>query len=234
MTINRESEPLAEHPLFRALVLMGGGLALGCGGVAQVDGHGAESGGPATSTASANGGNAGSSNAGSGNASAPITLGQTAGSSSGGRPSIDVDPPLVDACPVPQWDCSQLAPSCMRDLTLGWVQLGCTCDPTRPLSAKDCAPEQSLFCQRGFGPFEPDTWDYSIHYQCSCGPTPPGNVTEAATDTCLQITPGARRSTMIAYLPATETCDGTVCTATSADVLRQDGIMCGCADIGLK
>jgi len=34
MNERKDAESLADHPLFRALVLMGAGLAIGCGGVA--------------------------------------------------------------------------------------------------------------------------------------------------------------------------------------------------------
>jgi len=37
MSVHKNVEPLSDHPLFRALVLMGGGLAVGCGGIARGD-----------------------------------------------------------------------------------------------------------------------------------------------------------------------------------------------------
>lgn len=237
MSIQNDTDSLSEHPLFRALILMGGSLALGCGGVAQSEGHAPENGGssaaPATSTASA-----GSGNASNGSAGGPIQLGQAGGTSSGGSGSTsNAGIPTGDGCAYAQWDCSQLVPNCVRDLTLGMAGLGCSCNPARPLSANDCGPNESLFCQRAFGPFEPpaDAWDYSVHIQCSCAPTPAATDYEAATDSCLQLFPGETSYSMGAYLPATMICDNAgVCTATSADVLRQEGIMCGCADISLK
>ena len=63
-----------------------------------------------------------------------------------------------------------------------------------------------------------DTCDYA------CGKVFPDGATLAKGERFLACMP-----------PPNQTCEGNgVCTATSADVLRQDGIMCGCADVGLK
>ncbi|HEY0466488.1 MAG TPA: hypothetical protein VGC79_19900, partial [Polyangiaceae bacterium] len=156
------------------------------------------------------------------------------GPGSGGSANGDAG---ESTCVVAQWDCSQAAPSCIRDLSQSSPNINCFCNRNRPRDANDCAANETLFCQQGYAPqLEPSThtWDYSIHVQCSCVATPPANDQEAATASCLQLFPGETKSTMAAYLPVTQTCDGTVCSATSADVLRQEGIMCGCADIGLK
>jgi hypothetical protein len=248
MSNNDDSESLSQHPLFRALILMGGGLALGCGGVAQTNTQTTESGGaqtgPATSTSTAGSSNAtaGNSNATAGNSNATagssssgtIQLGQAGGVSANNGGSSGV--PNDDGCPYAQWDCSQLTPACIRDLSQGLAGTGCFCNSARPLTVTDCAANESLFCLQAIGLGSPDTWDYTNHIQCSCAPTPAATDYEAAANTCLDVFPGQTRFNLTAYLPASTTCDstGTVCTATSADVLRQEGIMCGCADIGLK
>jgi len=233
--MKNEPDSFAEHPLFRALVLMGGALALGCGGVAQREGYAAENGGaypsPATSPPSAGSGGAASDGATNGKAIAGSAGASTLGQA--GKTSGDGRSPTDPACPTAQWDCSALPSSCSRDLSPGMVALGCFCNAARPVDANDCAANESLFCQRGIAAFEAETWDYAVHYQCSCVASPPVNDIDAATASCLQLSPGQSRATMVAILPASQKCDGTVCTATSADVLRQDGIMCGCADIGL-
>ncbi|MEO7035120.1 MAG: hypothetical protein ABI548_14480 [Polyangiaceae bacterium] len=51
---------------------------------------------------------------------------------------------------------------------------------------------------------------------------------------CAQAYPDRNTGGLSCMLPSPCTYDDLGnCTATSADVLRQDGIMCGCANIGL-
>ncbi|HEY4158137.1 MAG TPA: hypothetical protein VGM29_08565 [Polyangiaceae bacterium] len=215
-------EPLSDHPLFRALVLMGGGLALSCGGSVSAD-NGAGTNPVLVSGMGGRGGSSGDS---------AITAG------SGGTAGIDT---VSLPCPSAQWDCSSASSSnvpswCNIYADPAMLPAGCVCDPKRPTSASDCQANESLLCMQGMVPsIVQTTWDGTAHVQCSCVPTPPPGV-DAATAACSSVFPSADPFFITAYLPPGTTCDssGTVCTATSADILRQDGIMCGCANLGLK
>ena len=239
MSIRKKVEPLSEHPLFRALVLMGGGLAVGCGGVAEreapVDRDFSSSGsanGGAVSTAAG-----GAFMTGIPAAGAPSAAGA---SSAAGANAADFYHP---SCPYEQWDCSALltAGACylLLQSTDDPVAAGCSCDSSRPTSAAACKLDESFVCWGGNplyveGRPSPSTWDGSFHVQCACVATPqPGYENCAAM--CSKLLGTATPGPPMRCSTAESTCDvNGVCTATSADVLRQDGIMCGCADIGLK
>ncbi|MEI9942457.1 MAG: hypothetical protein WDO69_35025 [Pseudomonadota bacterium] len=219
-----------EHPLFRALVLMGGSMALGCGGSAVIDqgtggSNSAQGGAPAQGGALAQGGLIGVSGS-------PSIAGAAQGG--GGASAFDAG---LDDCPPAQWDCSALGPSCEPSLGSGGRPAGCVCDPKRPRSVADCSAKQELVCLRAYASEpDPDSWDTSVHVQCSCvaGPYVPDSSTCSTTCSETFGTPtGAHTS---CSLPSGMTCDssGNNCTATSADVLRQDGIVCGCAPVILK
>ena len=219
------NDALSEHPLFRTLVLMGGALALSCGGVARSESGLGEAGAP-------------TSNGGGGSAGAPTTL---AGAPSVGGSSevVDAGPPLDAECPFPQWDCSKSAPACYRDISHGLAATGCFCNRARPATLADCSPNEVLLCQQGYvqslsgESYRAGTWDGSVHIQCSCFATSIPASAQLAYDECLKTFPAPQYVEITSYLPPEQMCD-VACTATSADVLRQDGIMCGCAPTTLK
>jgi len=74
------------------------------------------------------------------------------------------------------------------------------------------------------------------HVQCSCAKSPPpGDTCIATCNSAFPEVMGNGERIFDCFPAPTSTCDDNgTCTATSADVLRQDGIMCGCADIGLR
>jgi hypothetical protein len=225
-----------EHPLFRVLVLMGGSLALGCGGSAVIDGTPAGSGGTrvvGSAGQSAGGATTGGAGQGGGAATAGsvITVG---GSESGGSGVVDAGPP---ECPYAQWDCSGLGPVCEPNLGTAGLPAGCVCDLKRPKSVGDCNANEDLICRRAYSTEpDPSTWDTSFHIQCACvpGPSVPsyGTCGTACSKTYPMFSPNAASCS----LPPSTTCDpyGNNCTATAANVLRQDGIVCGCAPVVLK
>jgi len=238
-------EPLSDHPLFRALVLMGGALAVGCGGVAQSDAphgdgisrSGSPSGGAASSSAASVGG---TSNVGGDATITGIAFAGGATQAGAGAPSVDAADYYHPSCPYQQWDCSAVQPSpCTFYLKSkdDPQAAGCVCDPSRPTSASACKLDENFVCLQAFPPYVeaqpgPNTWDGTLHVQCACVPSP-----TPAYDNCNATCANAFRTgeLRLACLFNDTTCDDHgVCTATSADVLRQDGIMCGCADIGLK
>jgi hypothetical protein len=211
------NEASSEHPLFRVLVLMGGGLALSCGGSYS------------TEDAALNGdaGSASSSAGSSGGASSG-----TAGASGTGGAAVD---PLN--CPSEQWDCSAVLGACYSS-TFQSLPTGCVCNASRPTSAAACAASETFVCMQIYlGDYRHDTWDGSTHVQCLCAPS---SVTDSDVS-CPLLCAGLRSPANTGgsydecHRPPTQTCDGSGnCTATAADVLRQDGVLCGCADISLK
>ncbi len=237
----KNSEPLSDHPLFRALVLMGGGLALSCGGVARTERDAPESGGSSGATTETGGAGP----------SVVITVpgGATSTTDGGGGisvgPGMPVPPKLGPytgtlGCPSEQWDCSANMPTgCSLDLTALQAAGSCACDPSRPTSAKACKANENFVCLQGYaGSMEsvPATWDYSVHVQCACIASPTPATYDSCDTACRQAYPNRDTAWFRCLLPSPCSdyqADGS-CTATSADVLRQDGIMCGCADIGLK
>jgi len=162
----------SQSRMFRALVMMGSGIALSCGGVAQEDGsktaNGGSSGGkPSTGNAGANnvGGTATSSFGGTSAVSAGGTLtidlggttslgigGTSGASAAGGAPPTD--------CPPSQWTCAN-DDNCSYET--GWTPVNCKCDPARPKSAANCPAGQTFTCRStSYGSAEP------YGFECSC------------------------------------------------------------------
>jgi hypothetical protein len=97
---------------------------------------------------------------------------------------------------------------------------------------------RDLVCVRAYGSDpDPDTWDTAVHIQCSCLPGPSLPDYDTCPAQCGVVLGNvAPPYSVSCNLPSGTTCDssGEHCTATSADVLRQDGVVCGCANIILK
>jgi len=234
---------LSDHPLFRALVLMGGSLAIGCGGVAEREAPESIDVGRA---GSASGGAASNGAAGSVGGT-PFTIGSAGALTqlAAGATSLDAAAFYNPTCPYPQWDCGVVQPgydACYLNLTSkdDPRAAGCSCDSSRPTSADACKSDESFVCRQAFPPYTeaqptPSTWDGTLHVQCACVATPtPTPTWDNCTATCSKAYPVSGAWTRCS-LPSASTCDDRgVCTATSADVLRQDGILCGCAAIALK
>jgi hypothetical protein len=170
MTSSRDEFP-ARHRLFHAMVLMGGSLALRCGGeTATNSSQGNATGGNATGGNASTGGTTSSSggiNTG-GNASSG---GNAAGGgvlipppiSTGGK--VSVDPGSFD-CPPPQWDCAASSPRCYGD---GYrLPDGCKCDPSRPLDPSACAAGQVLVCREGRYTASGAQLETPFGFECSC------------------------------------------------------------------
>jgi hypothetical protein len=244
--MQKSVEPLSDHPLFRALVLMGGGLAIGCGGVAQggtpdrndIGSTGSPSGGAASSTVASV---AGMSSVGGSAITIGIPVAGGATQSAAGAPGTVAAAYYNPSCPYQQWDCSGVPPSACYFYLKSKDDpqaAGCVCDSSRPTHSSACKADENFVCLQAYPPYVeaqpgPSTWDGSLHVQCACVPSP-----VPTYDNC-QVTCATAFSRinqrLLCSIPHESTCDEHgVCTATSADVLRQDGIMCGCADIGLK
>ncbi|MEO7036196.1 MAG: hypothetical protein ABI548_19810 [Polyangiaceae bacterium] len=215
----KDFERSTGHLLFRTLVLMGGALALDCGGSVVVSGNAAGGGG-----SGAVGG-------------APQGGASTGGTSpSGGASPVDAG---ASDCPPAQWDCSALERS---QCTYSWVGQGrpegCVCDSKRPKSVADCRANETLFCLTS-NFTDPESWDGTRHVQCTCIPSQTSPfVYEECQQECASTYPVLQAGGMYVVscaIPQEQTCDAPGnCTATPASVLRQDGVVCGCASIVLK
>ena len=81
--------------------------------------------------------------------------------------------PADGSCPFAQWDCTQLAPACARDVSQG-AGLGCFCNRSRPLTIKDCGADESIYCLDGTQTSQ-QAWNGRAQIQCACVEDPPAN-----------------------------------------------------------
>jgi len=221
--------PHSGHPLFRAMILMGGSLALSCGGSVSVERN------PTGAGGSSGMNSGGSSAAGSGGSSAVGTAGGLSlAGGAGGSSALQAG---SFECPPAQWECAGYGCSVEFSSSSGTLPTGCVCNLARPQSAADCSASEALVCAPGYNTDSvstssppPSTWGGTAHVGCSCVPLSLPATYEACSAACSAASLGPECG-----MAAETTCDDAgVCTATSADVLRQDGILCGCAPVGLK
>jgi hypothetical protein len=194
MTSERNGDPNG-HRLFHAMVLMGGSLALGCGGMSNetagddgVGGSGASpgSGGSATS------GTGGTTSGGAGGSGSTTGVGGNAGTISiptAGTSSIPVDPPN---CPATQWDCGDTGFYCAGDNYQLPDGSGCRCDDTRPVSAGDCAPGTAFVCHAAGMSADGHVLPQVAPFGCACVADTTGCDTE-----CNQVAPSSGTCTEI-------------------------------------
>lgn len=216
-----------RHPLFRAMVLMGNGIAVGCGGTTVTgqsgvgDGTGGRggSGGPGTA---GSGGLTGASGSGflaaggavlfGGNGGAPVIIRGTGGTEPiafGG--ATNDPPPLQLPCTPPQYDCQSDNAWCGPGT--GWsFGAVCTCNPKRPRSPSDCATGESFVCLDGKATAGGRPLVTSVPFECSCVPGPISSC-GVACDTAFQGLSGGRFA----------------CSDMSAV-----SILCGCAAVVLR
>ena len=198
--------PIKGDRLFRAMVLMGGSMALGCGG---------------NTTRPAGDSTSGGSGGGSGGSGGPGTTGTggTGGSdillvtsSTTGVASVDPGPfPCVPA----QFDCGASPPQCTYP---GWrVPNNCRCDETRPKSAADCASGQAFVCRTGQERWDGARYTETVPFECACVPT---------DDYC-------RDECSSAYSPMDYQCERAPAEGGAAGAAAFD-TLCGCAVIVLK
>jgi len=153
--------------MFNSIVLMGSGLALGCGGVAAVPGSGA--GGSSTASQGGSGSNSagGPSAAGAGGELISTHPGGAPGTAGSGGSAGAPDKPLP--CPPSQWTCATDQAECTIK---GGFALGssCKCDLHRPATAADCAPGQSFVCIEATRDAHGNPLLDHTPYECSCRP----------------------------------------------------------------
>jgi hypothetical protein len=191
-----------QSRMFRTIVLMGSGLALGCGGKAGEDGSASAggsggtgaAGGPfetlggasAGGTVSSGGSNGGTLNIGP--TGGAIGVGSSAGSSSiggssGGAMSVGGASPGgapavggsggTPACPPAEWTCS--GPT-QCDYDTGWQPNDCKCDASRPKTPADCKAGQVFVCL-GTGSASSNQRQ---GFECQCVPSGAGCSAECA------------------------------------------------------
>lgn len=206
--------------MFRTIVVMGSSLAVGCGGVAQLNGSSEGAGGSAGS--SAKGGSGGVSGSAQGIGGFPgsggsaISVGGTlafAGSPTimpgiGGAGGSAGSPSLPTACPPSQWSCSVADGSGFQcnGYNGSFNPVTCQCDLSRPKSPSDCKPDATYTCLAGDGVAV-------TAFQCACT----SNAAQACADRCMATT----------HLPDGQ---GFSCYPNATP----NEILCGCAVIVLK
>jgi hypothetical protein len=147
----------SSHRLFAAIVLMGTGLTLGCGGVAERSGTGSTSSGGSSTGSTSSGG----SNVAGG---ATLTIG-------GGPTLVPPDPPVPVVpgpfeCPPQRWNCAELACGLVAN---GWaLPDACECDPLRPEKASDCAAGKVFVCRSGTSTADGTPFTEQVPFDCHC------------------------------------------------------------------
>jgi hypothetical protein len=165
-----------EHSFFRTMVLMGGSIALGCGGQSEVDPAGAAPSGGTSSGGST--GVSGSVSAGSlgGGPSPSFGGAAVAGSGVGGAgvagsmsvvggapPSI----PPTPGCLPQQWACPPVN-DCAADGQGVRLPSACECETHRPLGPSDCEPGERFTCREATEDANGRPLTASVPFECSC------------------------------------------------------------------
>jgi hypothetical protein len=163
------------HRLFAAIVLMGGGLAVGCGGVVESSHQVGAAGRPDVNS----GGSGSVANPGEpANGGGAISLGgatSTSGSSNVGGLLVNsagapAEPEPVEPgpfkCPPQQWNC----PASNCDYAgRGWaLPDSCDCDPARPLGPSDCALGEVFICETATTTADGRALTKPIALSCRC------------------------------------------------------------------
>lgn len=155
--------PKKGDRLFRAMVLMGGSMALGCGGNATKSGGGPTAGSGGSGDGS--GGTGGTGPGAGGTGGTGILL--VTSTSTTGVAQVPVEPGPFPCVPA-QFDCSATPPQCSYP---GWqVPENCRCDDTRPKSASDCAPDQTFVCRQGMERYDGAQYTEVVPFECTCVP----------------------------------------------------------------
>jgi hypothetical protein len=181
-----KSDPKPRHPFFRVMVVMGGSMAVGCGGKTTTSesntthtGEGSQGGGPLGEGGSAvNLVTAGSAMGGEGGDPNVIHLVEMAGAP---PQPVAVDPGPF-ACAPAQWDCSKDGPSCSSD-GVGWrLPENCPCDTSRPNSPDECREGEMFVCRQGIESADQHPLTSVVPFECACAPRQ-----KSCVDTCARV-----------------------------------------------
>jgi len=171
--LNPKSSRIENSParFFYTMVVMGGALALGCGGMSNRDEHtgGGRPGGTPSGAGTGGGGGSGGGGSGSGSGGSGVII----------MPEPDPDPvtPGPFVCVPAQWDCSAARPQCYGS---GFaLPENCRCDETRPKSEADCPVGQAFTCRVGTADAQGRQLTEVVPFECSCATPQP-----TCNDTC--------------------------------------------------
>jgi len=223
--MKEESFDQGRHKFFRAMVLMGSGIALGCGGMvdsaegAGASGHSAKEGDGAGTGGTSDG--SGGTSAGSGGTTAALG-GTSSGSGgaatvTGGSSSTGGAAGSSSACSPSQWRCDGFL-ACERPEGYT-LPANCRCDETLPLSGDDCPSGRRVclavaFASDGTPLSEP------VPLQCACAVAP-----SSCTESCRTAFPdGDGHDCMDAIQPQ----------KLPAPLPVDDDILCGCSFVYLR
>jgi hypothetical protein len=155
----------SQHKLFRAMVVMSGGVVLGCGLTSQDpdDDGGSPSGGSAGAASGAGTGGSSGSTSSKGGAGSGGTLIIGKGGSGGSAGTQ----PGPFPCEPEQWDCSGIDQTCNYDGNGFELPQGCACDESRPTSPADCDGGELLVCRNATS-YQGAPLEEPIPFECSC------------------------------------------------------------------
>jgi len=167
MSQEKNEDPIGHHRLFHAMVLMGGSIALGCGGMSAgtgdddggIGGTGSLSGAGTSGAPTAGTGGTGSGSGGAGGTGGVILLPPIAGAS-----SVDPDP----TCPPAQRSCAEGELICFDNTYQ--LPANCGCDRTRPLSASECPAGTVFACHAGGRAADGSALPQVVPFTCACVP----------------------------------------------------------------
>jgi hypothetical protein len=157
-----------RHRFFHTMVVMGGALALGCGGMSNhTDSTG--SGGSGSAGSGGSGGKApsgagagGTGTGGTGGAPPPVIIEPVGGAGQG-----PVQPPVF-ACSPAELVCSITYPAC--DGSGFSLPNDCRCDETRPVSPAECDEGESLVCRQAVSDANGTPFTTPVPFDCQCMP----------------------------------------------------------------
>ncbi|HEY3501071.1 MAG TPA: hypothetical protein VGK73_40535 [Polyangiaceae bacterium] len=195
----------SQQSFFHTMVVMGGALALGCGGLSTADG-------PPTIDNSAGTGGSGGTGTGSGGAAGSGGMTGTAGTGAIVIPDAGVPDPVEPgpfACSPAQWNCSSVGVSCHGDGYL--LPESCPCEAARPKTPTDCAPGQAFLCREATVNHESRRFTEPVAFECTCAAQLP-----TCEATCDQIYESSRSN------------------CHDLDDTSGHSVLCGCAVIVLR
>jgi hypothetical protein len=173
MSSRTPSDVASRHRFFRAMVVMGGSLAVGCGGVTTgTDTASSGTKGSGGTGGLGSGGAGGSDDSGGAPGSGGMMSGGAAGAGgflveTGGSAGQPLD---AGVCLPAQWDCAETLLRCAYSADRWVLPKHCTCALGRPERADDCAANESFVCRAGAPNADGGTSSDVVPFECSCVP----------------------------------------------------------------
>jgi len=147
---------------FRAMVLMGSAVALGCGGTTSRSNQGSGGSGATGTGGSGGSGGSGPGGSGPGGTGGAIFIDPTSATA-----TTSVEPGPFPCVPA-RMECSSAGTQCALSYE-GWrMPENCSCSDARPASAADCGPDQSFVCLWGVERWDGTPYTEPVPFECSC------------------------------------------------------------------